>query len=280
MSFWRCLSNCNNIEKSSQYVRFNYPCSDSLSCEAIEIYLSKGIYEVELYGASGGGNESIHDSLKPGYGGKVSGVLLLESTQKFYLYIGGEGESDTNEAKGGWNGGGDGAGGPSKKCIFGGGGGGTDIRTSTEIDDRIIIAGGGGGCGCDLEGYQYDTHGGNGGGVNGEDGGYGVGEKRKGCGGTQSKGGNGGQWISTKIAEKGELFYGGAAISYGGSDGGGGGGSSFIGSLTNGTSVSGVNKGNGYIVIFSRSNNFCTYTQNSQILITYSLVYYMIINSQ
>ena len=110
--------------------------------------------------------------------------------------------------------------------------------------------------------------------------GYGVGENRKGCGGTQSKGGNGGQWISTKIAEKGELFYGGAAISYGGSDGGGGGGSSFIGSLTNGTSVSGVNKGNGYIVIFSRSNNFCTYTQNSQILITYSLVYYMIINSQ
>ena len=128
MQFYKCLSNCRNIQRNSDSIQFNYLCNDSTTCKPIIILLQRGIYYFDLFGASGGGDESIHKVLKPGYGGEASGYYILNKSTKLFLYIGGEGETGNELALGGWNGGGDGAFGFNANDVFGGGGGGTDIR--------------------------------------------------------------------------------------------------------------------------------------------------------
>ena len=266
MKFWKCLSNCDKIIPSESSVKFEFPCSNSLSCAPVEIILVKGFYYLSLFGASGGGDETQHSSVKEGFGGQAQGFYSINNTQKLFLFIGGEGQTGTTLAKGGWNGGADGAKGSRADGIFGGGGGGTDIRKGTQYQDRIVIAGGGGGCGKDAQGYRFDTHGGDGGGLNGEPSGFGVSNSRKGLGGKQIEPGKGG-FLSdySNFGNDGEIFKGGEGKStagssaggggggyYGGGGGyeaGGGGGSSFIDNLINGTTQTGVNKGNGYIII-------------------------------
>ena len=276
MTFLKCITNCINIVKSPNNIRFNYPCQNSSSCSPIEIYLARGLYYIDLFGASGGGNESISESLKPGYGGRAAGFFKVQKLQKYFLYIGGEGATGNEEAKGGWNGGGSGAPGFKTDDIFGGGGGGTDIRISSNEKDRIAVAGGGGGCGRDSASLTWDTHGGNGGGLKGDDGGVGLAQMRQGLGGTQTKGGKGGYATENgSAAQNGTILQGGNGLSLGGSnaggggggyfggggayESGGGGGSSYIDKLINGTTTSGVNKGNGYIIITPFYIDQCTF---------------------
>ena len=143
----------------------------------ITLFLSKGVYLIELWGAS----SAYHPEKVSGRGGYVSGELKLKEETTMYLYIGQEGNGNCTEI---YNGGGIGQ--------FGGGGA-TDIRLKLNnwddiesLRSRIIVAGGGGG-------PDNDKEGGHAGGIKG----YGI----YGKGGTQTEGGDG--------VSKGEFGKGG-----------------------------------------------------------------------
>ncbi|GMO44454.1 MAG: hypothetical protein Ta2B_25340 [Termitinemataceae bacterium] len=146
-----------------------------------------GVYEIELFGASGGhiwstdGNTALG-----GYGGHVKGTVQLAAGDVLKVYVGGEGtgtairsiDPDTKQPKftkngtgfankktGGYNGGGEGGASDDSTISAGGSGGGaTDVRfigtysdgvtnkdktpgTTSSPDQRILVAGGGGGAG-------------------------------------------------------------------------------------------------------------------------------------
>ncbi len=224
-----------------------------------QVTLPAGSYQIEMWGADGGGG--FHTSLinNEGKGGYTKGILNVTSSTTYYIYVGGKGTNASDIGAGavyvgGWNGGGDsGANNYSTLTQYraGGGGGGTDIRTTqnTTYANRIMVASGGGG------GVYSTTYpGGNGGGTSGGNGG----NTYNGDGGTQSAGGtangstgniagtngvlgvggNGGS-SSTKSAGGGGGggYYGGGGGATGNStssQGGGGGGSSYFGGISAG----------------------------------------------
>ena len=97
-----------------------------------------GNYQIELWGAQGGGNYGA------GRGAYVSGVIHLERGESLYLHVG----SHPTGIQGGYNGGGLG----SQQAQIGAGGGATDVRLLPGVwnepeglNSRIMVAGGGGG---------------------------------------------------------------------------------------------------------------------------------------
>lgn len=102
-----------------------------------------GTYKFELWGA---------DSYNA-KGGYVSGILSLNSNQKFYLYVGEKGHAADTDGAGGFNGGGNAIVTASGKSGTSGGGA-TDVRTTggqsdsfDSLKSRIMVAGGAGGSG-------------------------------------------------------------------------------------------------------------------------------------
>lgn len=194
-----------------------YNCASHTTCQPIEVYLSKGRYKFELWGAQGG-NTSYKEG---GFGGYASGIISFEEKRKFYLFIGAAGFEGTKTGLTDptYNGGGRGT--YSNYQYTGcSGGGATDIRTGLGIDDRIIVAGGGGGAGNNP--YNSASNpGGSGGGKHGCDGfdGKGPSAIQKGTGGTDTEGGS-----SCSTDRAGKKFYGGnqTQAGYYGSGGGGG----------------------------------------------------------
>ncbi len=227
---------------------------------------------MQVYGAEGGGGNS---SGSGGVGGSASGALAVNSGDVLQINVGGK---PTNYV-GGWNGGG--AGGNTGSGTWAGAGGGaSDVRIATDytLNGRAIVAGGGGGWGND--GYQ----GGDGGDVTGAVTGnsqnivYGAGG-----GGTQNAGGSAGvdyqgPWPGCATngnagsfgvgadgvynyypAQCGQYLTGGGGGGwYGGGSGAtsgqwaggsGGGGSGYIGGVTGGSMQTGVQNGNGQIII-------------------------------
>lgn len=90
----------------------------------------KGNYQLELYGAQGGG----YDSYAGANGSYTTGQIRLEKENNLYIYAGGSGGNN------GYNGGGSGS---ETQAI---GGGATDIRLNgNSIENRIMVASGGGG---------------------------------------------------------------------------------------------------------------------------------------
>ena len=263
------------------------------------IDFSPGKYRIELFGASGG-YSTYRTTSFPGRGGYVSGEIYFNETKRLYLYIGGKGGNGSaiERYKGGTAGYNGGVCGADDKgdndCPSGGSGGSTDLRTSNGTWDdfngqlnRIIVAGGGGSNGC----FTASGDGGNGGGIEGEDGDSVIKQNYK------IEGGKGGS-VSTifghgtigecNTAQRGECGGSGGGGYFGGEGGksgcndcsasGGGGGSSFIsgingfkavnssGSVTDsslhfslisfmhGKTIPGVNEGNGYAIIHCLSN--------------------------
>lgn len=158
----------------------------------------------DLMGAQGGRSG--------GYGGRVTGNFATTPTS-IYIYVGGAGAQGSGAA-GGFNGGGAAGSGRGDE---GSGGGATDIRTTTAVNDRIVVAAGGGGSG----GFTGGT-GGNGGGTSGSAGTSGQGQG--GAGATSSSGGNGGYPNGGTWGANGDFGVGGAGGSSSTSGGGGGGG--------------------------------------------------------
>lgn len=94
------------------------------------ITLSAGTYLFECYGAAGGSGNIA------GYGGYAAGEFTIATSQDVYLFVGGK---PTVYNAAGFNGG-------AGADDGWGGGGGTDIRIGgTAIADRVIVGGGGGG---------------------------------------------------------------------------------------------------------------------------------------
>lgn len=126
----------------------NYPVNKTWTYDTAERHTLKvpctGTYEVEVYGAQGGGNTGAG-----GKGAKITGRVRFNRNTNLNIYVGGQGTTN----QGGYNGGGNGT---------YGGGGASDIRVGgTAYANRIITAGGGGG------GSNFGVAGGAGGAVNG-----------------------------------------------------------------------------------------------------------------
>ena len=206
-----------------------------------------GVYQIELWGASGGNGaynqDGTGDMVFGGNGAYVKGNISLYAGTNLYIYVGGSGKDGVSGTKveGGYNGGG--AGGDSYQ---GGasGGGATDIRLISgsfdhfeSLKSRLMVASGGAGA----SNYQNAVSGGAGGGLTGEDGKLNIDSAAHllASGGTQTSGGTlGGEGSGVGFA--GGFGYGGAAQ---GSGSGGGGG--YYGGGGSGYTTDGVSSGAG-----------------------------------
>lgn len=256
--------------------------------EEVFVVPYSGIYNIEAWGAQGGG---WYTSNEGGKGGYTSGNIYLKAGDKLYLNVGGVGTSSCSDSSvacpGGYNGGGDGTGDGQRGT---GGGGATSIAYQSGLlstlesnkDKVLIVAGGGGGSG--TSGVA-----GAGGGKNGTDG-YDSYNKTytngfTGTGASQTAPGYAIQNKSyTGSFGKGSNFYnsgyggsggGGGYYGGGGSDrghGGAGGGSGYVStSLNNAKTIAGTesipshdgkttitgNNGNGYIKISALDQPVC-----------------------
>lgn len=114
-----------------------------------------GIYQIELWGASGG----VPDDISYGQGAYTKGSIHLKKGDTFYVYVGEKGKNNRTVS---FNGGGYGGYG---KEIGWSGGGATDIRLMNGnwnnlegLKSRVMVAGGGGG----VASVEYNTAGGGG----------------------------------------------------------------------------------------------------------------------
>ncbi len=112
-----------------------------------------GIYQIELWGASGG----VPDDISYGQGAYTKGSIHLKKGDTFYVYVGEKGKNNRTVS---FNGGGYGGYG---KEIGWSGGGATDIRLMNGnwnnlegLKSRVMVAGGGGG----VASVEYNTAGG------------------------------------------------------------------------------------------------------------------------
>lgn len=218
--------------------------------------------QFDVQGAAGG-TDNHSSSPNPGFGGRVTGDLLVSPSQTLYINVGGVGgNGSTLGAAGGYNGGGN-----AYFYFFGcggAGGGGSDIRTGgNTLTDRKVVAGGGGGNGWDAPGPSV---GGDGGNLVGGSGGTNVGGGHASGGNTPGHaGGQGANYIGWTSGMNGGFGFGGdgswQGISGGGGGGyygggggvwsGGGGGSSYADFITTSSVLmtSGYNIGDGAVVL-------------------------------
>lgn len=195
-----------------------YPCSNG-DCAPYEVTLDKGVYNIELVGASGG-----YDGTSLGAkGAYVSGILTLLHRSKFYFFIGEAGQFNGPPT---YNGGGKGSLGPGNKG--GSGGGATDMRVNNAewndtlgLRSRVMVAGGGAG-----DNYWNQRIYGGCGGFIGRDGSiYSTLEYQYisiATGGKQTEGGVGSKSSVTFVGSSGKFGIGGQTLHTHGSAGGGG----------------------------------------------------------
>jgi hypothetical protein len=208
---------------------YRYPCDSKEICNPVLVKLKQGSYKFELWGAQGGNVTGAEG----GSGGYSSGILRVSSPIQLYLFIGASGytPSTVGLTKNSFNGGGCGNFYDATR-VTGPGGGATDIRTSNDIKDRIIVAGGGA---ATFLQKNYNR-GGYGGGIVGGDGLDGIGGYAKGGGGKNDTGGSsavqkgialyGGNQTNTDLigAGGGGGYFGGGSGRANGASGGGGSG--------------------------------------------------------
>ena len=147
----------NVDDKSDNYQILRYPCSSSTQvCTPYVVRLSRGIYKIELFGASGGYPNN--DPNLAGRGSYTSGHLTVSQEMTLYVYLGQQGKLNGPRT---FNGGGRGS------IKAGSSGGSSDIRLVAgewnkfeSLKSRVMVAAGGVG-GHKHVGYITGTHGGN-----------------------------------------------------------------------------------------------------------------------
>ena len=151
-------------------LEFPYPCGEEKhTCSPYLIRLSPGHYHFEVFGAEGGRA----GQNRGGLGGFSKGDLILQKTEILYLFVGALGITTQKqlsyETTTAFNGGGIGQTSHDRiNASASSGGGASDIRIQKpDLFHRLIVAGGGGGTGFYNE---KPILGGNGGGINGQDG--------------------------------------------------------------------------------------------------------------
>ena len=227
----------------------------------------------DVYGAQGGAGVG---GGAGGLGGRATATITVTEGQTLQLTVGGAGGTPTGGPGGSDTSGGAGGFGFASSSHGGGGGGASDVRSgSGALADRIIVAGGGGGgggCSCAGAAGGAGGAGGDSSGVDGADGAA-LTTPGGGDGATQAQAGNGGVAGNTATSDSpgspgdpgggaggagGSSFYSGGGGGGGGFYGGGGGGSGYGGGGGGGGSgfgptgvvfQSGVQSGDGQIVI-------------------------------
>ena len=195
------VGNKNEIVSSSVVVDsvLNYAYTGSSQ----NVELLPGKYKLEVWGAQGGYRSS---SSYGGRGGYSVGTIALTENTKFFIYVGGSG--NTGGTSGGFNGGG-------SRATYNGGGGGTDFRIGSDsLYARVIVAGGGGSDGATNKNGLY------GGGTSG-----GSASQSYGSGGQGGTATSGGAGYSSGANTPGSFGKGGQGYNrssgYGGAGGGG-----------------------------------------------------------
>ena len=190
-----------------------------------------GTYKLEVWGASGG-SSSEYDL--GGNGAYTVGYKYLTKGTNITVCVGGSGKAGntgtienptTDNTPGGFNGGGTSV----RASVFAGGSGGgaTDIRTTADFIDTLIVAGGGGGS-ASRNDSAYPSVGGAGGGGTGTS----LPESYNGIGGTYEAGGSKASFVDasiTKQATEGRSLYGGDSGLYSDQYSGGAGGGGYYG---------------------------------------------------
>jgi hypothetical protein len=203
-----------------------------------------GVYEIDAFGASGGGNHHVPGGL----GAEVSGDVLLTQGDNLTILVGGRGSANVGDSGGGGGG----------SFIFyesagllaavGGGGGGAGYGGGARAPGGPGLAGSGGGDGGGSNGGAGGAHGtgGSGGTYRAYEGGGGAGVNSPGGDGAGFHSGSGGaQWKGGAAGS-----FGSGAGGYGGGGGGaynaaGGGGGGFSGGGGGGSSPYGASSGGG-----------------------------------
>ena len=145
------------FDPSENSYKIGYPCSSHTDCSPYKVTFKRGVYFLEIWGASGGN----YYSTQGGKGGFTSGVTIFNKKTSLYLYIGGHADQTGTGALGSpYNGGG-----KSNNQNDAPGGGATDFRLkngnwNSSLESRILVAGAGGGA-------RGNRNGGDGGGLNG-----------------------------------------------------------------------------------------------------------------
>ena len=149
---------------SVKYLTFNQNEESIFSYKGTndEMYLKRGKYKIDIYGAQGG--YGYGDGVKSGIGGKGAHIsaefyITSETSKRYYILVGGQGVPNSNDPglkpgpnRGGFNGGGSGG----EDLLWnpstdrddgpGGGGGASDIRTTlNNHKTRLIVSSGGSG---------------------------------------------------------------------------------------------------------------------------------------
>jgi len=247
-----CLMGCLSFVFSglSQTTTFNY----TGAVQTYTVPSGVSVIQIETKGAQGGGTYG-------GNGGQAIGTFSVTPGAVLQVYVGGKPSAQLGP--GGFNGGGALTVLPCSGGDGWPGGGASDVRTTASLANRMIVAGGGGG-----QGWSNGV-GGAGGGITGGDG---IGlwtPGTNGKGATASAGGAGGFYSGNGGSSPSGIFgiggngspvdtycAGGAGGGgwYGGGGGyvsAGGGGSSYISypGTTNASTTSGVQTGNGTVIV-------------------------------
>ena len=102
---------------------YSYDCGGVSECHPVDVFIPRGLYLFEVYGASGGNIFHYNTKTESGKGGYSWMLYKNIYDSHIYLYIGGQGSYSANSpSPGGWNGGG------SSAAYGASGGGATDIR--------------------------------------------------------------------------------------------------------------------------------------------------------
>lgn len=213
-----------------------------------------GTYKLFTWGAQGGGANAPWNQSSGGVGGYSEGTIHLNTGDKLYVFVGGQGQAAQMNvySGGGWNGGGNGAGtyiggGP---CPGYGGGGMTHISTTNNLSistqewdptGTLIVAGGGGGAD-DSYGHAGGENDGRGGWGGGTTGGPGY---QDGAGDNSTIAGQTYGYAQGRGGQPTQMFdYGGGGAGWWGGKcnriGGGAGGSGWVGGVQNGRTLPGT----------------------------------------
>ncbi len=244
------IKNNNNYivsapDSNGNYI-FNFAYTGSVQKFTIP---ETGTYKLEVWGAQGGDHS---DNAHGGNGGYSKGEIELNAGTILYIYVGGQGQSVSDEqtySSNAFGGGGKSYTGAQSNVLCGGGGGASDIRIAQDsLYSRVLVGGGGGGACAWSRESSYSSIGGVGGGTSGTSATTYKGSSQKnGSGGTINSAGTN----SASSTLNGSFGTGGSASS----SSGGGGGGGWYGGAAGRTNGAGGGGGSGYIYTSSTASN-------------------------
>ena len=131
-------SNCTGTMTITCTYSYNGTDGTDGSAQTFDVPSNVTSVTIDAWGAQGG-TDTTGFGTAGGLGGYASGTISVTPSTTLDVYVGGTpAQALTIPSGGGYNGGGSG---------WTGGGGASDVRTGSDLADRVVVAGGGGGAG-------------------------------------------------------------------------------------------------------------------------------------